>query len=172
MLGLRLLVVAASVWAPLAELATASVTLYSTKAGKTPIATSAAYAAVATLAAYDQTVLNAPAPPNPAITNNFVVQVSLELWIARNSSRPLIEVVCWGNVGSFHQVGILCFVKEKTLKIFHRQSGSFMGFSVELSVAQVTCESPVPPQIHTTILTFHQWAKTPRVGSTARNTST
>jgi hypothetical protein len=109
--ALHLLVVAASVWAPLAELAGA-VTIYSTKAGKTPIATSAAYAAVATLAAYDQTVLNSPTPPSPAVTNNFLVQVSLEFWIARNSSRPFFKVVRWGHVGPVNKVGAHFYIHE------------------------------------------------------------
>ena len=70
MLVLRLLAVVA------APLGAAAVTVYNTKTGKAPIATSAAYAAVATLAAYDQTVLTSPSPPSPAITTNFLVQVS------------------------------------------------------------------------------------------------
>ncbi|QRV79270.1 glycoside hydrolase family 79 protein [Ceratobasidium sp. AG-Ba] len=87
---------------PLARLATA-VTTYGLKAEKT-IPTSAAYAAVATLAAYDQTVLNSPAPPSPAIANNFVVQL-----------YP----------GGMNGLSI-------------PQKGNFMGFSIELSVAQQT----------------------------------
>lgn len=67
---LRLLAVVA---APLGAVA---VTIYNTKAGKAPISTSAAFAAVATLAAYDQTVLNSPSPPSPAINTTFIVQVS------------------------------------------------------------------------------------------------
>jgi hypothetical protein len=64
------LVVLACVWARL----TNAVTIYNVKTTKA-IATSDAYAAVATLAAYDQTVLTSPSPPSPAITNNFLVQV-------------------------------------------------------------------------------------------------
>ncbi|CCO29455.1 hypothetical protein BN14_03468 [Rhizoctonia solani AG-1 IB] len=63
------LVVLACVWARLAN----AVTIYNVKTTKA-IATSDAYAAVATLAAYDQTVLTSPSPPSPAITNNFLVQ--------------------------------------------------------------------------------------------------
>lgn len=70
----QLLVFLASVWAPLTEQVAASVTIYGTKSAKT-IPTSSAYAAVASLAAYDQTILNSPSPPNPAITTNFLVQV-------------------------------------------------------------------------------------------------
>jgi len=102
MLLLRQLAVLASVWAPLAGLAGA-VTTYGLKPHKS-IATSAAYAAVATLAAYDQTVLNSPGPPSPAITNNFVVQL-----------YP----------GGMAGLSI-------------KQKGGFMGFSIELSVAQQT----------------------------------
>ncbi|KAF8608868.1 hypothetical protein BDV93DRAFT_551672 [Ceratobasidium sp. AG-I] len=98
MLVLRLLAIVA------APLGAAAVTVYNTKSGKAPIATSAAYAAVATLAAYDQTVLNSPSPPSPAITTSFLVQL-----------YP----------GSMDGLSI-------------KQKGSFMGFSVELSVAQVT----------------------------------
>lgn len=71
MLTAQLLAALACVWAPVVS----SVTIYSTKTAKV-IATSDAYAAVATLAAYDQTVLTSPAVPSPAITTNFLVQVS------------------------------------------------------------------------------------------------
>ncbi|KAG9127511.1 hypothetical protein FRC07_012798 [Ceratobasidium sp. 392] len=89
----------ASAWAPFA----AAVTTYGLKPQKT-IATSVAYAAVATLAAYDQTVLNSPSPPNPAGANNFLVQL-----------YP----------GGMNGLSI-------------KQKGDFMGFSIELSVAQTT----------------------------------
>ncbi|KAH7339431.1 glycoside hydrolase family 79 protein [Rhizoctonia solani] len=93
------LVVLACVWARL----TNAVTVYGVKSAKT-IPTSQAYAAVATLAAYDQTMLTSPSPPNPAITNNFLVQL-----------YP----------GSMSGLSI-------------KQSGSFLGFSIELSVVQQT----------------------------------
>ncbi|KAJ1304397.1 hypothetical protein OPQ81_005546 [Rhizoctonia solani] len=93
------LVVLACVWARLAR----SVTVYNVKSAKT-IPTSQARAAVATLAAYDQTVLTSPSPPSPAITNNFLVQL-----------YP----------GSMSGLSI-------------KQSGSFMGFSIELSVVEQT----------------------------------
>ncbi|CAE7105895.1 unnamed protein product [Rhizoctonia solani] len=93
------LVALACVWARL----TGAVTVYNVKSAKT-IPTSQAYAAVATLAAYDQTVLTSPSPPSPAITNNFLVQL-----------YP----------GSMSGLSI-------------KQSGSFLGFSVELSVVQQT----------------------------------
>ncbi|KAG9127513.1 hypothetical protein FRC07_012800 [Ceratobasidium sp. 392] len=67
---LRRLAVLASAWAPFA----AAVTVYGLKPQKT-IVTSAAHAAVATLAAYDQTVLNSPSPPEPAIPKNILVQL-------------------------------------------------------------------------------------------------
>ncbi|KAG8678640.1 hypothetical protein FRC08_017620, partial [Ceratobasidium sp. 394] len=103
MLLIRRLAVLASVWAPLAGLADAAITTYGLRPQKT-IATSAAYGAVATLAAYDQTVLNSPSPPSPAIANNFVVQL-----------YP----------GGMDNLSI-------------KQRGGFMGFSIELSVAQQT----------------------------------
>ncbi|CAE6465695.1 unnamed protein product [Rhizoctonia solani] len=93
------LVVLACIWAQLAG----AVTIYNVKTTKA-IATSDAYAAVATLAAYDQTVLTSPSPPSPAITNNFLVQL-----------YP----------GSMSGLSI-------------KQSGAFMGFSIELSVVQTT----------------------------------
>ncbi|KAG8773967.1 hypothetical protein FRC12_002210 [Ceratobasidium sp. 428] len=97
---LRRLAFLASAWAPLAA---ATVTTYGLKPQKT-IATSAAYAAVATLAAYDQTVLNSPSPPSPAVGGNVAVQL-----------YP----------GGMNNLSI-------------KQKGDFMGFSIELSVAQTT----------------------------------
>ncbi|CAE6440066.1 unnamed protein product [Rhizoctonia solani] len=89
----------ACVWARLAG----AVTVYGVKSAKT-IGTSQAYAAVATLAAYDQTVLTSPSPPSPAITNNFLVQL-----------YP----------GTMAGLSI-------------KQSGAFMGYSIELSVVEQT----------------------------------
>ncbi|KAG8760410.1 hypothetical protein FRC11_000426 [Ceratobasidium sp. 423] len=92
-------VVLACIWARFAG----AVTVYGVKTAKT-IGTSQAYAAVATLAAYDQTVLTSPSPPSPAITNNFLVQL-----------YP----------GTMAGLSI-------------KQSGSFMGYSIELSVVEQT----------------------------------
>ncbi|EUC64409.1 glycoside hydrolase family 79 protein [Rhizoctonia solani AG-3 Rhs1AP] len=93
------LVLLACVWARL----TGAVTIYGVKSAKT-IPTSQAHAAVATLAAYDQTVLTSPSPPSPAITNNFLVQLY-------PGTMPGMSI---------------------------KQSGSFLGFSIELSVVQQT----------------------------------
>jgi hypothetical protein len=73
MFSTQFFVALACIWAPLAELATGHVTIYNTTAKA--VATADALAAVATLAAYDQTVLTSPPPPNPAIATNILVQV-------------------------------------------------------------------------------------------------
>lgn len=64
--------------AVVAPLAAANVTIYAVKPPRAPIPTADALAAVATLAAYDETVLNSPSPPNPPVTTNFLVQVRLD----------------------------------------------------------------------------------------------
>ncbi|EDR09602.1 glycoside hydrolase family 79 protein [Laccaria bicolor S238N-H82] len=73
-------------------------------ASGTSSATSANYTGAA---AYNPTVLNPPAPPNPAITTNFAIQL-------QNGGTPGASIP---------------------------QTGSFFGFSIEMSVVNQVCET-------------------------------